>query len=159
MKDFDINERVEQAMHYFESGYNCAQSVFLTYHDLFELDEETAKNLSVSFGGGMGRMREICGSVSAMSILAGFRYPVPDPSDRDARTLNYTIVQKMAELFRASNGAIICRTLLQQIKTDSFPVPSLRTAAYYAKRPCGRFVADAASIAGRMIKGELEELL
>lgn len=159
MKDFDINERVEQALHLFESGYNCAQSVFLAYRDLFDLDEETAKKMSVSFGGGMGRMREVCGSVSAMSMLAGFRYPVSDPADRNARTLNYAIVQKMAALFRESNRDIICRTLLQNIKTDSFPAPSIRTAEYYAKRPCGRFVADAASIVGRMIKGELEELL
>ncbi len=159
MKEFDIDERVEQALHLFESGYNCAQSVFLAYYDLFGLEEETAKSMSVSFGGGMGRMREVCGSVSAMSMLAGFRYPVPDPSDRDARTLNYAIVQKMAEQFREANGAIVCRTLLQHIKTDTLPAPSPRTAEYYAKRPCGRFVADSATIAGRMLKGELEALL
>ncbi len=158
MKEFDINERVSRALHLFESGYNCAQSVFLSYYDLFDLEEETAKKMSVSFGGGMGRMREVCGTVSAMSMLAGFRYPVPDPSDRGARTLNYAMVQKMAALFREANGTIICRTLLQQIQTDTLPAPSVRTAEYYASRPCGRFVADAARIAGRMLNGELETI-
>ena len=52
MKDFDLEERVNRAVQNFEAGYNCAQSVFLAYSDIFELDMETAKKMSVSFGGG-----------------------------------------------------------------------------------------------------------
>lgn len=85
MKSFDIEERVNQAVHNFESGYNCAQSVFLAYSDVFELDLELAKKMSVSFGGGVGRMREVCGTVNAMAMLAGFKYPVFDPLDKEAR--------------------------------------------------------------------------
>lgn len=85
MKSFDIEERVNQAVHNFESGYNCAQSVFLAYSDVFELDLELAKKMSVSFGGGVGRMREVCGTVNAMAMLAGFKYPVFDPLDQEAR--------------------------------------------------------------------------
>ena len=76
MKEFDIEERVKIAVQNFESGYNCAQSVFLAYSDVFELNLEMAKKMSVSFGGGVGRMREVCGTVSAMAMLAGFKYPV-----------------------------------------------------------------------------------
>ena len=83
MKDFDLEERVSRAVQNFEAGYNCAQSVFLAYSDVFELDMETAKRMSVSFGGGVGRMREICGTVSAMAMLAGFKYPVQDISDQE----------------------------------------------------------------------------
>ena len=97
MKDFDIEERVNRAVRNFEAGYNCAQSVFLAYSDVFELEMETAKKMSVSFGGGVGRMREICGTVSAMDMLAGFKYPVQDISDQEARTKNYAMVQKNAE--------------------------------------------------------------
>ena len=86
MKDFALEERVNRAVQNFEAGYNCAQSVFLAYSDIFELDMETAKKMSVSFGGGVGRMREICGTVSAMAMLAGFKYPVQDISDQEART-------------------------------------------------------------------------
>ena len=93
--DFDIEERAQQAIDNFNAGYNCAQSVFLTYYDLLGLDLETAKCMSVSFGGGMGRMREVCGTISAMCMLAGFRYPVVDPKDQEARTRNYGMVQKM----------------------------------------------------------------
>ena len=96
MKSFDIEERVGQAVNNFESGYNCAQSVFLAYSDVFELDLELAKKISVSFGGGVGRMREVCGTVNAMAMLAGFKYPVFDPQDQEARTRNYGMVQKMA---------------------------------------------------------------
>ena len=129
MKDFNIEERVKKAVENFESGYNCAQSVFLAYADVFELDLEMAKSMSVSFGGGMGRMREVCGTVSAMSMLAGFRYPVVDTLDQEARTRNYAIVQKMGSLFKEEFGTIICRELLPP---------------------------KAAEIAGKMLKGELE---
>ena len=71
VKDFDLEERVNRAVLNFESGYNCAQSVFLAYADVFDIDLEMATRMSVSFGGGMGRMREVCGTVSAMSMLAG----------------------------------------------------------------------------------------
>ena len=100
MKDFDIEERVNRAVRNFEAGYNCAQSVFLAYSDVFELEMETAKKMSVSFGGGVGRMREVCGTVSAMAMLAGFKYPVQDITDQEARTKNYAIVQKMADIFK-----------------------------------------------------------
>ena len=103
MKDFDLEERVNRAVQNFEAGYNCAQSVFLAYSDIFELDMETAKKMSVSFGGGVGRMREICGTVSAMAMLAGFKYPVQDISDQEARTRNYAMVQKMADMFKEKN--------------------------------------------------------
>ena len=109
MKSFDIEERVNQAVHNFESGYNCAQSVFLAYSDVFELDLELAKKMSVSFGGGVGRMREVCGTVNAMAMLAGFKYPVFDPLDQEARARNYGMVQKMAALFKEKHGTIICR--------------------------------------------------
>lgn len=92
MKEFDIEERVRLAVQNFESGYNCAQSVFLAYSDVFELNLDMAKKMSVSFGGGVGRMREVCGTVSAMAMLAGFKYPVLDQSDQEARTKNYGMV-------------------------------------------------------------------
>ena len=112
MKEFDIEQRVQAAVQNFESGYNCAQSVFLAYSDVFELDLNMAKQMSVSFGGGVGRMREICGTVSAMAMLAGFKYPVLDQNDQEARTKNYAMVQKMSEMFKEKHGTIICRSLL-----------------------------------------------
>lgn len=104
MKSFDIEERVNQAVHNFESGYNCAQSVFLAYSDVFELDLELAKKMSVSFGGGVGRMREVCGTVNAMAMLAGFKYPVFDPLDQEARARNYGMVQKWRIYSRRNMG-------------------------------------------------------
>ena len=106
MKDFDLEERVNRAVQNFEAGYNCAQSVFLAYSDIFELDMETAKKMSVSFGGGVGRMREICGTVSAMAMLAGFKYPVQDISDQEART------RKTGQ----SSAATFCLLKTQQLR-------------------------------------------
>ena len=120
MKDFDLEERVNRAVQNFEAGYNCAQSVFLAYSDIFELDMETAKRMSVSFGGGVGRMREICGTVSAMAMLAGFKYPVQDISDQEARTRNYAMVQKGLTCSRRKTGqspaATFCLLKTQQLR-------------------------------------------
>ena len=157
MKDFDIEERVKNAVQNFESGYNCAQSVFLAYSDVFELDLNMAKKMSVSFGGGVGRMREVCGTVSAMAMLAGFKYPVLDQNDQEARTKNYAMVQKMSNMFKEKHGTIICRSLLPAAEANqTVPAPSERTKEYYAKRPCSKYVADAARIAGRMLKDDLD---
>lgn len=157
MKEFDIEERVQTAVQNFESGFNCAQSVFLAYSDIFELDLNMAKKMSVSFGGGVGRLREVCGTISAMAMLAGFKYPVTDQNDQEARTKNYAVVQKMADLFKEKHGTIICRNLLPAAEAQkTAPAPSERTKEYYAKRPCSKFVEEAARIAGRMLKNELD---
>lgn len=157
MKDFDIEERVQAAVENFESGYNCAQSVFLAYADLLDLERDMAQMMSVSFGGGMGRMREVCGTVSAMAMLAGFKYPVKEKTDQEARTRNYAMVQKAAGMFKDVYGSIICRDLLPPADAAATtPAPSLRTKEYYGKRPCSKYVAQAARIAGQMLKGELD---
>lgn len=156
MKEFDIEERVRYATENFEAGYNCSQSVFLAFSDIFEIDLDLARKMSVSFGGGVGRMREVCGTVSAMAMLAGFKYPVLDIKDQEARTLNYAMVQKMAELFKEKHKTIICRNLLGSQNTGTNPAPELRSKEYYAKRPCKQYVEDAARIAGQMLKGELD---
>ena len=157
MKDFDIEERVNRAVRNFEAGYNCAQSVFLAYSDVFELDMEMAKKMSVSFGGGVARMREICGTVSAMAMLAGFKYPVLDITDQEARTKNYAMVQKKADMLKEKKGTNISRRLITpKHAATTTTAPAARTQEYYQKRPCGRFVEDSARIAGRMLKGELD---
>ncbi len=157
MKDFDIEERINRAEANFESGYNCAQSVFLAYADLFDLDDELAKKMSVSFGGGIGRMREVCGTVSAMSMLAGFHHPVHEVNDLEQRAVNYGKVQQMACEFKDKFGSIICRDLLPpEDASGTAPKPSERTSAYYQKRPCSKYVCEAAKIAGNMLKNKSE---
>ena len=105
MKTFDLEERVEKAKKLFkEDGFNCCQAVVLAYNDIFGLDDKTAASVASGFGGGMGRMREVCGSVSGMVLLAGLLKPATDPSDKAARTGNYALVQEVAADFKALNG-------------------------------------------------------
>lgn len=155
----DIEERVEKAGRLFrEGGYNCCQAVVLAYNDIFGIDETTAAKISSGFGGGMGRMREVCGSVSGMVMLAGLIQPADDPSDRKARTENYALVQNVAEEFRKINGSILCKELLGLVPMGSgsisrkeSPVPSERTQEYYKKRPCEELVRISARIIGEKI--------
>ena len=159
MKEFNIEERVEKAKRLFkEGGYNCCQAVVLAYSDLFGLENETAAAISSGFGGGMGRMREVCGAVSGMVMLAGLMKPASDPSIKDWRTANYALVQEMAGEFKAMNGSIVCKELLGLVPMGSgstapkeSPVPSDRTPEYYKKRPCEEMVAIAARIVGEKI--------
>ena len=164
----DVEERVKKAKRLFkEGGYNCCQAVVLAYNDIFGLTDETAAALSSGFGGGMGRMREVCGSVSGMVMLAGLMKPASDPSDKTARTANYALVQEVAGEFRAMNGSIVCKELLglgENIRTGGqvntadihgipeSPVPSDRTPEYYKKRPCEELVGISARIIGEKIK-------
>lgn len=155
MEKINVEERVEQARRYFTSGYNCAQSVALTFVDLYDVDPNTVSAISSSFGGGMGRLREVCGAVSGMAIIAGFITPATDVEDRAAKTANYTLVQGLAESFRAQNGSIVCRELLGLTVRKEDPTPSARTAEYYKKRPCAELVADAARILAEKINSDL----
>ena len=138
MKEFDIEERVKIAVQNFESGYNCAQSVFLAYSDVFELNLEMAKKMSVSFGGGVGRMREVCGAFCGVVTVLSMVYA--DPADPKDKSRMYALVQQTAEQYRTRNGggSIICRDLLA--KAGAAPTGGTaaedRTADYYKKRPC-----------------------
>ncbi|MBR5610949.1 MAG: C_GCAxxG_C_C family protein [Bacteroidales bacterium] len=146
-----IDERVQKAIDLFEGGYNCSQAVVLAYCDHFGLDFETAAKLSSSFGGGMGRLREVCGAVTGMFALAGLQYPAADPSDSLARSTNYGKVQELAAQFKSEMGSYICADLLQIRREPQEPVPSERTKLYYNLRPCTRCVATAARIFGEEI--------
>ena len=153
MKVFDIEERVAKAKRLFrEEGYNCCQAVVLAYNDLFGIDDAVASAMSSGFGGGMGRMREVCGSVSGMVMLAGLIAPASDPSIKVDRTRNYALVQDVAGEFRRLNGSIICKELLglAPISTTAqdSPEPSDRTPEYYQKRPCEELVGISARIIG-----------
>ena len=128
----------------FLKGYNCAQAVAVAFCDVTGLEEALTARLSSSFGGGLGRLREVCGAVSGMAMVAGALYGNDDSGDDEAKKEHYARVQQMAEEFRGQMGTIICRELLNNPPSD--PTPSPRTAEYYAQRPCVRFVMAAAEI-------------
>ena len=124
----------------------------MAYADVAAMDEVLLAQIAAPFGGGMGRLREVCGAVSGMTLLAGFIAPSPSNSDAAAKKANYALVQEFAEQFRKKNGAIVCRTLLGLDRQKEDPTPSERTAEYYTKRPCADLVYDAAEIVGNYLK-------
>ena len=128
----------------FLRGYNCAQAVAVAFCDVTGLTEDFAAKMASSFGGGMGRMREVCGAVSGMLMVVGLLYGYDTPGDDVSKKAQYTLVQELAGRFRAETGSIICREILKNPTSD--PNPSPRTAEYYAKRPCARMVMTAARI-------------
>ena len=147
--NINVEERVERAQNFFKSGYNCAQAVVMAFDDVMGLSTEELARLAAPFGGGMGRMREVCGTVSGMAFLAGAIKPSVDPSNLEERKENYALVQTFADKFRAENGDIVCRRLLGLepiVERNETAMPSERTAEYYRKRPCSEYVGCAARI-------------
>ena len=143
--------RGELAAQNFRSGYNCAQAVLLAFSDLTGLEDDVAMKLASSFGGGMGRLREVCGAVSGMFMVAGLLYAVRALRPPEATPAPYARVHGLAARFRAANGSILCRELLQGVPTDKTAVPEHRTPEYYKKRPCADLVRDAALLMERYI--------
>lgn len=141
-----MKSRVEEAVRTFEEGYNCAQSVFVTYADLFGMDRIQALKLASPMGAGIGRMREVCGTVSAMAMLAGLKQGNTDPENMDAKEEIYALVREMSDRFQMESGSIICRELLGILEREESARPQERTEAYYSKRPCSRLIAKAAKI-------------
>jgi len=140
-------KRREKAMGLFHMGYNCAQAVIAAYDDVIDIDQKTAIMLGASFGGGMGRLREVCGAVSGAFAVLGLVKGYHDPADNVAKKAHYELIQSFAAEFKEKNSSYICRELLNlpEKKTDA-PTPEPRTQEYYKKRPCAELVGDAAEI-------------
>lgn len=146
------SEYANKAMELFKEGYNCAQAVFLAFSDKYDIDETVVLKLSSSFGAGMGRLREVCGAVSGMFMVAGVLYGYDSPKAFEEKTKHYERIQELAEQYKEITGSIICRELLGiDVKKDS-PVPEKRTNEYYKKRPCVKMVGIGAMLMENYIK-------
>ena len=134
----------------FLGGCNCAQAVVLAFTDVTGMDTKTAAMVSSSFGGGMGRMREVCGAVSGMVMVLDILYGYTDPGEEDCnKAAHYALVQELAEQFRQEAGSILCRDILDNPPSDPNPTP--RTEEYYKTRPCAHMVMIAARILDKYI--------
>jgi len=157
MTEQEIETRAQKAVELFKQGYNCSQAVFASCADIYGVgDEQLALRLSASFGGGMGRMRLVCGAASGMFMLAGLHNGSATPHDNQGKMANYAFVQQLAGDFKAKYGSLICAELLGLAPKGSTmeflpaealrPKPEERTQQYYEKRPCSEMVAEAVRI-------------
>lgn len=138
-----------KAAELFLQGYNCAQAVVVAFSDVTGLEDAFAAKMVSSFGGGMGRMREVCGAVSGMFFVLGHLYGYNTPGDEEKKKALYVEVQALAAKFRERCGSIVCREILKNPPSD--PNPSPRTAEYYKVRPCARMVKEAADLMDEFI--------
>ncbi len=142
----------DEAQRLFLEGYNCAQAVFCAFCDETGLSLENAARLSSSFGGGMGRLREVCGTVSGALMALGMLRGYSDPADPQAKAEHYRLVQQYAQRFREINGTIICRELLKDVPVTPGGVPEARTPEFYRRRPCLRLAGEAAGLLEQMLQ-------
>ena len=153
-----MSEHSTLAKDLFEKGYNCSQSVVLAFCDDIGLDSETALKISSSFGGGMGRLREVCGAVSGMFMVLGMLDGYSDPLDTTAKTEHYKLIQSMAMKFKDENKSFICRELLGLPDDSQSHIPEERTEGYYIKRPCAGLVEYAAKLLDEHIQNKKLEV-
>ena len=157
MTEQEIETRAQRAVDLFKQGYNCSQAVFASCADIYGIeDQDLALRLSASFGGGMGRMRLVCGAASGMFMLAGLHNGSATPHDNNGKMENYAFVQQLAGEFKGKYGSLICAELLGLVPKGSTmeflpaealrPKPEERTQQYYEKRPCSEMVAEAVRI-------------
>lgn len=146
----------ERAEANFRKGYNCAQAVYCAWTEELGLTEELAARTVCALGGGMGRLREVCGAVSGALMVLGALEGYSDPKDQGAKAHLYALEQRFAAIFREMSGSIICRELLGLSEGPSAPTPEARTDAYYGKRPCSQLCRQAADLLDELL-GEIKE--
>ena len=136
----------DRAYENFLKGYNCTQAVAVAFAEELGLDEQTAARLSGGFGGGIGRMREVCGTFSGVVMVLSALYGYSDPKDINAKKALYEKIREVAKRFKSENGSIICRELLGLDRMEDSAAPEPRTPEYYKKRPCPELCRSAARI-------------
>ena len=141
-----VSEHADKACQFFAEGMNCAQAVMAAFSDVTGMDKDLAMRLSSSFGGGMGRMREVCGTCSAMFMITGILYGLGEGFTYEEKSEHYKRIQLLASQFKEKHDTILCRELLSGLKVTSAPEPEKRTEQYYKVRPCVKFVRTAAEI-------------
>ena len=141
----------------FNDGYSCSQAIVAAFCDETGLDLETSLKLSSSFGGGMGRLREVCGAVTGMFMVVGLKYGYADIADKELKKEHYKLIQYLADEFKKENNSIICRDLLDFPFENESYIPDERTKAYYESRPCLGLVECAARILDDYIKDKKVE--
>ena len=150
-----LEERVARAVENFMAGYGCCQSVVAAFADLYGLDDILAKKIAAGFGGGIGRMRMMCGAVSGIVMLVGLHCGQTEGSDHEGKTACYKVVQELLEQSRQQNGSLICAEILGlkgYEKASCSYIASPRTAEYYKSRPCAAKVESAARIFADFLK-------
>ncbi len=141
-----MSDYSKKAQELFCNGHNCAQAIVLAFKDLFEIDEEVLKKFSSSFGGGVARLREVCGCVTGMAIVLGLLHGDYEVLDNDAKADHYARIQKLAFEFRDKFKTYNCAELLNKLKGPEAPIPDKRTEEYYKIRPCAMFIGEMALI-------------
>ena len=147
-----MSSHVELAENYFMEGCNCAQAVFCAFEDVTGIDHDTMLRLGSSYGGGIGRLREVCGAFSAAVGILGLLYGYTDLEDLSLKARHYTMIQNLASDFRDIHGTIVCRELLKTLNVDTSPIPTPRTAVFHKVRPCIRFIRTAAELTDKVIR-------
>jgi C_GCAxxG_C_C family probable redox protein len=113
------DKTVETAISLFDSGFACSQSVLLAFSEHYGLDEKTAKLISSTFGGGMGRLRKTCGAVTGGFMVLGLEFGNEIPNDMETKLNAYRKVRELSKEVVKIHGTSKCSELLKKHATEA----------------------------------------
>jgi C_GCAxxG_C_C family probable redox protein len=141
------SETINKAQSYFDEGYACSQSILLAFTERFDLDERTAKLISSTFGGGMGRLRQTCGAVTGGFMVLGLAYGNIEPNDMTAKLFAYQKVRELYHQVEEIHGTVNCKELLQKHSTQA----QVEERKHH-KIICRRLVSEVAGLMYEMLE-------
>lgn len=142
----------DKAIELFYKGYNCAQSFLGAYDDILPFDRDSLLRISSSFGGGVSRLREVCGAFSGICLALGILYSSECSNEAELKTAHYRRVQELAKQFKTENGSYLCYELLGIPHEPQDPSAQQRTDNYYQSRPCAEIISKAAYLFDRYLE-------
>ena len=149
--------RADETERLFREGYCCSSAVFAAFADVIGMTTDQAAKLACPFGAGFGGLREVCGAVTGMTMLAGYLLDCPEPNNQACKKALYGKIKPMCHAFEETEGSLICRELLGLKKGEELQEPAVRTEEYYRSRPCVRACRRAAQIAEQyLLNGECD---
>lgn len=129
----------------FTGQCNCAQAILATFGPAAGLAEQDCLRIAAPFGGGLGRLGEVCGAVSGALMVLGLRYGGDTTRDAAAKAAVYERVRDFVDRFKARNQTIVCRELLGcDISTPEGRQQAQERTLH--KTLCVKYVRDAAEI-------------
>lgn len=144
-------ERSEKALEYFDTDFNCSQSVLVAFAKDLGLSEDEALKVATAFGGGMGRQQLTCGAVTGAAMALGLKYGKGLNDSNDKKQLTYDKTIELFNEFTGLNGSTGCRKLLNDLDMTDEKDHKMIVEKNLFHTNCRKYVADAVTITEKLI--------
>lgn len=100
--------RREKAINYHNQGFNCCQSVVLTYSDILGVDQNLILKVSEGFGLGISGEYSFCGAMSGVVMISGLLKADGSLVGGTTKHKTYQETKVLIDEFKKRVGSINC---------------------------------------------------